>query len=74
MQLQCSSWVPALAAALRVTGQSHTGIWQAHELLLSTGALGNLSSSRCLVEVILRISNSGFLNLLLQISKHQKCL
>lgn len=36
---------------------SHTGIWQAHELLLSAGALGDLSSSRRLVEVILRISN-----------------
>lgn len=36
---------------------SHTGIWQAHELLLSAGALGDLSSSRRLVEVILRIPN-----------------
>lgn len=36
---------------------SHAGIWQAHELLLSAGALGDLSSSRRLVEVILRIPN-----------------
>lgn len=36
---------------------SHTRIWQAHALLLSRGALGDLFSSAHLVEVILRISN-----------------
>lgn len=36
---------------------AHTGIWQAHALLLSTGALGDLSPCGRLVEIILRISN-----------------
>lgn len=54
--------------------KSHAGIWQAHALLLSTGALGDLPSLARLVDIILRILNSGFLNLLLQMSSHQKCL
>lgn len=58
MQLQGSSWVPALAAALRVTGQCHTQEFGRHMNFCSVqGPWEICPLSRRLVEVILRISN-----------------
>lgn len=80
MPLQCSSWVPALAAALQVTANvtrrnlastctsaQHRG--HGRPVLLWMSGWSYLENLKILWSQI-----QGFLNLLLQISNHQKCL